>query len=227
MDKLKESKKTKKPNTARIIRSGMALRMALLMSVAMSFLGNITSSRFDLIIFLITFAASFVLSLLIGIIVPMDKIGAAATKNMKQNSFGARCLESLISDAIYTPVISLVMTWLVRTCVPPVMSMQIQHAQMMIPGATKEEAMQKAEEAVAAIQFPPFFLMFIKSFGICFLAGFILILIFQPIFLKRMLYNIKNAPIGPEEARRRAEAKNGEPDPSMEIPENDKKDVEK
>ncbi len=139
-------------------KAGMliSIYMGITMSLCLSLLGNITGGHFSPVLFLITFVVSAVISLVIGVLVPMRKVSQAATKNMKPHSFPARCMESLISDLIYTPVITLAMVSLVRAMLP----------------------------AQAKATLPPFAIMFLSSLLMCLVAGFVLIFIFMPVFMK-------------------------------------------
>ena len=170
----------------------MSLLMGLAMSLTLSLVENISSKRFSFPIFFITLGASFLISVLIGLVIPMGRIGQAATKNMKQGSLGARALESLISDAIYTPVITLAMVWLVQKLVP-VFAGAAAKQSVKLQGGTKE-AMELArleafEEAEANL--PPFAIMFLTSLALCFTIGYVLIFILQPLFMKMLLKKFK------------------------------------
>ena len=183
--------------TMKKISIRMSLYMGLAMSLTLSLVENISSKRFSFPIFLITLGASFVISVLIGLVVPMGRIGQAATKNMKQGGLGARALESLISDSIYTPVITLAMVWLVQKLVP-VFAGAAAKQSVKLQGGTKE-AMELAElEASenAALNLPPFIVMFLTSLLICFLIAYVLIFILQPLFLKMMLKKIRTGAPG-------------------------------
>ena len=171
--------------TMKKISIRMSLYMGLAMSLTLSLVENISSKRFSFPIFLITLGASFVISVLIGLVIPMGKIGQAATKNMKQGGLGARALESLISDLIYTPVITLAMVWLVQNLVPVFAGMAAKQS-VKLQGGSKEAmelaALEANEEAAANL--PPFAIMFLTSLALCFVIGYVLIFILQPLFMK-------------------------------------------
>ena len=90
----------------------MSLLMGVTMSFCLSLTGNLTSGEgFQLMPFLISFAVSTVISILIGIIVPMRKLegGAVSALKLKEHSLPAKLVSALVSDLIYTPVITLAM----------------------------------------------------------------------------------------------------------------------
>ena len=103
------------------------------------------------------FLISFVISMLIGFVVPMHKVTEAATKNMKPG-LGKRCIETLLSDLIYTPVISVVMVAFAY--------------------------MSNQKKGIAG---PPYIAMLIPSLIACFIVGYVLIFIFQPLFFKNLM----------------------------------------
>ena len=103
------------------------------------------------------FFVSFCISVMIGFMIPMHKVTQSVTRNMDEG-FGKRCVETLISDVIYTPAISLV----------------------MVAFAYMSNQRQGNEG-------PSFFVMLIPSLIACFIVGFILIYIFQPIFMRRLM----------------------------------------
>ena len=140
----------------------MSIRMALLMSFALALIGTLTSGHFTVPGFLVSFVISTVISLIIGIVVPVGKISGdlCRKKQLPQGSLKARLLESLISDLVYTPIMTLIM---------------VAFAYIMV---------MKSSGGRAQISFLP---MFLKSFVICMIAGYILIFIFMPLFLKQIM----------------------------------------
>lgn len=139
--------------------------MSLLMGVTMSFCLSLTGilssgAKFDLKQFLISFGASTVISILIGIIVPMRKIedGAVKAMKLKERSIPASLVSAFISDLIYTPIITLAMIALVRKMV--------------------------MYESHGHAKLPPFGEMFGESLIISFIVAFFIILIITPIYMK-------------------------------------------
>ena len=94
---------------------GIMIKMSLLMGVTLSFFlsltGLLASGHFTVPGFIVSFLASTVISLVIGFLIPVKKLGDKAAGKMKRG-FGRACVESLVSDLIYTPVITLCMTGL-------------------------------------------------------------------------------------------------------------------
>lgn len=139
----------------------MTLLMGATLSFCLSLIGNLTSEEgFKLIPFLISFAASFAISLLIGFIVPMSKLESGAVKAVKlrEQSLPANMVSALVSDLIYTPVITLAMIALARK-----MALKMSHGHAHLP---------------------PFGTMYVKSLIISFIAAFFIIFIVMPIYLK-------------------------------------------
>ncbi|MCR5356985.1 MAG: hypothetical protein K6E63_06220 [Lachnospiraceae bacterium] len=139
----------------------MGIRMGLLMSFSLALIGTLTSGHFTIPAFLISFVISTVVSVIIGLIIPVGKVSSDACRkhNLAPGSLKARRLESLISDLIYTPIMTLIM---------------VSFAYFMVKKSGAEAA-------------PPFIMMFLRSFVICMIAGYILIFIFMPLFLKQLL----------------------------------------
>lgn len=142
----------------------IGIQMSLLMGVTVSFclslVGNLTSGNFNIITFLITFAASFVISCVIGLIVPMQKVesGLVRACGFKERSLPARAVSSLVSNLIYTPVITLAMIALVR-------KIALSHGAKL----------------------PPFGIMYLRSLLISFIVGYIVIFIVSPIYAKLVM----------------------------------------
>lgn len=146
----------------------MSLYMGLTLSVFLTFTGvgvgmlpNVIAGRLPkqaLIVNMIGgFFVSFAISMLIGLIVPMHKVTGALTKNMRPG-VGKLLLESLLSDIIYTPLISACMVAL---------------AYFRIDAPPGEK--------------PSYIHMLIPSLAACFIVAYILILVFQPMFLKKLM----------------------------------------
>ena len=132
----------------------MSILMGVTLSFCLSLLGNLMAETgFKPIAFIISFIVSTIISLVIGFVVPMRKISQGVTRNMKPG-IGSRCVEALISDLIYTPVITLAMIIM---------------------------AWKQATSHGAKIPFLP---MFLKSLGISLVAAFVIILIVSPVFMK-------------------------------------------
>ena len=117
------------------------------------------------------FFVSFCISLLIGFMVPMHKLTQSVTRKMDAG-LAKRCVESLISDLIYTPAISVV----------------------MVAFAYMSNQKQGAEG-------PSFFMMLIPSLIACFIVGFILIFIFQPYIFKKLMIRFGPGKDGASNAR--------------------------
>ena len=137
----------------------ISIKMAFTMSLVMSLIGNLSSGHFTVPGFLISFILSFLISLAIGLLIPMGKVSGAACKavNLKRGSIGARLMESFVSNLIYTPLMTLVMVFFAYTM-----------------------AMRQSG-GMAQLNF---WGMFLHSLIICFVAGYVVIFIVQPVFMR-------------------------------------------
>lgn len=139
-------------------------KMSVLMGVTLSFFlsltGMLTSGHFVFFNWLISFLMSTAVSLVIGFIVPMGKIGQAISRKLGKGPNGpsAHIIKSLVSDLIYTPIITF----------------------LMVFAAYKNAVAHGAQNL-------PFIPMFMSSLMVCFTVGFILIFIFEPVFLNILL----------------------------------------
>ena len=163
----------------------VGIQMSLLMSVTLSFFlsltGNLTAKvGFKPMAFIVSFIISTIISLIIGLVIPMRKIEGGITKaiGLKEHSLPANIVSALISDLIYTPVITLAMVALARKMA---MKTSDGHAEL-----------------------PPFIIMFLGSLVLCFIVAFIIILIVSPLFLKLLmkLNGIQGPPAGGSPAGR-------------------------
>lgn len=147
----------------RKVMKKVGMTISLFMGVAMSFFlsltGTLTSGHFTIPSWLISFAVSTVISIVIGLLIPMkivnEKIVGAF--KLRPHSFPARCLESFVSDLIYTPLMTFCMVFMA-------------YKQAIAHGAPAESLNLGR--------------MFLGSFLICFVVGFILIFILMPVFMK-------------------------------------------
>ena len=139
----------------------MNILMGVTLSFFLSLVGNLTAEdSFKLVPFLASFVLSTVISLIIGFIVPMRRIEGSAVRamGMKEGSLPANLVSALISDLIYTPVITLAMIALARK-----MAMKMSHGHA---------------------ELPPFGVMFLKSLVISLIVAYVIILIATPVYLK-------------------------------------------
>ncbi len=149
----------------RIMRS-IGLKMSIFMGITMSFflslIGTGTSGHFSIPAWFLSFLISTVISLLIGFIVPMKKVNDQITSKLglHPGQFSTRLVETLISDLIYTPLITFCMVFFAY-------KMAVSHG--------------------AQLSFLP---MFLSSLVICLVAGFLLIFIFTPFYMALITKNL-------------------------------------
>ena len=162
---------------SRKINLEMNLLMSITMSLCLSLAGTLSSGHFAFVEWLISFAVSFVVSFIIGLLIPMKKIQdfVLYNHNLKRGGLCAHLVGALVSDLVYTPIMTLIMVFIAWT-----------NARKHLPPDARL----------------PFLPMFLKSLLVCFVVGYIVILIVTPIYLKILtkhngLGKPSNSPDGP------------------------------
>ena len=136
----------------------MGLTLSFCLSLVGTFFGTMRAGRpFPMVGWLIGFVISAIVSLIIGFAVPMGRINRSVGEKYGQGTLKARLIDALISDLIYTPVITLIMIIL----------------------NYRQAAAQGAQI--------PFLAMFLPSLALSLVVAYILILVFQPLFLKQLM----------------------------------------
>ena len=159
-------------------------RISILMGITLSFFNSLVANLFlakegfKIGAFLISFGISLVVSILIGLIVPIKKIHDSVVRkfHLKPGSLGANAVEALVSDLIYTPIMTLVMTlvaWI----------------------------MANKQNPNADIPYLP---MFLKGLAVCFIVGYILAFIFAPLYT-RLVVGKRRMPAGPPPQEKKGE----------------------
>lgn len=146
----------------RMIGIKMNILMGLTMSIILSFVGTILGGHFSIPAWLVSFGISLVISLVIGFIVPIKKLGDGLCDKCKVNpqSMKGNLLSALLSDFIYTPIITIIMV-------------------VVMLGNAAKHAPAGAVPSVGKV-LP-------GSLVVCLIVGFVVIAIVQPIFLKFLL----------------------------------------
>ena len=139
----------------------ISLCMGITLSFFLSLTGILSAGRFTVQGWTVSFVASTIISLIIGFLVPIKKVTDAACSklNLQPGKLSTRCFESLLSDLIFTPIITFCMVFL---------------------------AYSKAVSMGARLHFPS---MFLSSLAICMVVGFILIFIFTPLYVRLVIGN--------------------------------------
>ncbi len=161
----------RKAGAIRMKRIGrrISILMGVTLSLCLSLVANLfLADKFTFMGFLSSFAITLTLSLVIGMVVPMKKVNDSVDRkfNLKPNSMGARAMEALVSDLIYTPIITLVMS-------------------------TVAYFMATKNNPQANIPYVP---MLLKSLGVCMAVGYVLIFIFAPLFTSLVVGKRKMPP---------------------------------
>ena len=159
---------------AKLVGRYMNIMMGVLMSFSLSLVGNIVSGHFSIPGFITSFIISLVISVMLGFVVRIGQINQNVGRrfDLQPGTIKTRIVESLISDLIYTPLLTFIM-------VAYSVSMAIKNS-----GG-------KAQISILS--------EFLHSLWICFIVGFVLIFIFQPIILK---ISMKKAGIDPQRPER-------------------------
>ena len=146
----------------RKIGRGMSICMGLTMSFCLSLVGTLTSGHFTIPGFIMSFIVSTIISLIIGFLIPMGKVTNALSGRLglRQGTMPERLFTSLISNIIYTPIMTFCMVFLAY------------------------KLAMKQSGGMAQLNFGG---MFITSLIICFIVGYVLIFIFQPLFFKLLM----------------------------------------
>ena len=149
-------------NQEKIIGRTIGAATGVMMSFFLSLYGTISSGHFTIVGFLVSFLCSSIISIIIGMFVPMKKIydAAVAKAKLTPGSIGARCIEALIGDCIFTPIMTTLMVFM----------------------AYKRAAKFSPEH----ISFAP---LWIRQLIACIIIGFVLLLIFGPLIQKVVIKN--------------------------------------
>ena len=101
-------------NINKRIGRDMGIVMGLTISLLLSFVGTFTSGQFTVPGFIISFLASFAVSLVLGFFIPMRKIADNVCRKASAENgiLKKKLLEALVSDLIYTPIMTLLMVTL-------------------------------------------------------------------------------------------------------------------
>lgn len=150
----------------RTIGIKMNILMGITMSFVLSLVGTLMGGHFTVISWLLSFAISLLISLAIGFIIPIKKVSDSACNKFKvvPESMKGNLVSACVSDLIYTPIITIIM-------VVVMLNNAAKHApQGMVPPVSK---------------------VLPGSLLVCFVVGYIVIFIIQPLFLKMLLKNKK------------------------------------
>lgn len=138
----------------------MSIFMGVSLSFCLSLFGNLTSGHFTIPGFLLSLVFSIALSMLVSFFVPIKKLGDSACKKagIPDRSAGGAALSALISDLIFTPL------------------MTLSNVGLAFMNAAKHGA-----------QTPPFAVMFFSSLWKSLIIAYFLVLILSPLYLKLVL----------------------------------------
>ena len=150
----------------RAIGIKMNIMMGLTMSFVLSLVGTLLGGHFSIPSWLISFGVSLVISLIIGFIVPIKKVSDIFCNkcNTKPESGKGNLLSAFISDVIYTPIITIIMVSVMLT--------------------------NAAKHAPAGAAVPTVGQALPGSLIVCFIVGYVVIAVVQPIYIKKLTRNI-------------------------------------
>ncbi len=150
----------------------IGIQISVLMGLTLSFfeslIGMLSSGHFNFPGWIVSFLVSLVISLLIGFLVPVKPVTDYFTvrKGMQPGKLSTRMAEAMVSNCIFTPVMTVIMVTI---------------------------AWFQATSHGAKLPYLP---MLISSLIICFIAGYILIFIFQPMYM-RLVFEKNGIPYPP------------------------------
>lgn len=149
----------------------MTFLMGVTMSIILSLVGTLTSGHFSLVSWIISFGISLGISIVIGFLIPVKRLGDMTCNKAKvaPNSLKGNLLSSLISDLIYTPLITTIMVIVMLAI---------------------------AQKHAPAGAVPPVSRVLPGSLAITFIVGYVVIFIVQPLFLRTLLKNFKAESLG-------------------------------
>lgn len=137
----------------------MGVLMGISLSLCLSLFGTLHAGHFTVPAFLLSFLISAVISIIIGLLVPMPKLEQSfcAKLGIDHRTLGGNAVTSLLSDLIYTPVITLAQTI-------------FGYMQMKRAGGSA-----------------PYLGMFLGALILSLLIGYVIIFILKPLYLKLVL----------------------------------------
>lgn len=141
----------------------MNILMGFTMSLVLSLVGTLSGGHFTIPGWLMSFGISFVISLIIGFLVPIKLLGDKACGKCKVNpmSLKGTLISACISDLIYTPIITIIMVV------------------TMLGNAAKNAPEGAVVPSVGQV-LP-------GSLMLCLVVGYIVIVLIQPLFLKLLI----------------------------------------
>lgn len=141
----------------------MTVSMGFIMSLVLSLIGTLMGGHFTVPSWLVSFAISFVISLVIGFIVPIKKVSDAVCRKVGvvAESPKGNLVSGVVSDLIYTPIITVTMV-----------SIMITNAAKAMKAAGVTEGIPTIGRALPA------------SLIVSLVVGYVVIIIAQPILLK-------------------------------------------
>jgi len=92
----------------------MSFAMSVTMSFVLSLIGNLSSGRFTVPVFIRSFLISLVIGLVLGFFVPIRKISDYLLEktNTPPGTLKGRCIASVVSALVYTPLMTFVMVYM-------------------------------------------------------------------------------------------------------------------
>ncbi|MBR4224603.1 MAG: hypothetical protein IKR73_07315, partial [Oscillospiraceae bacterium] len=210
------------------------------MSFFLSLTGSLMSGHFAVKEWLLSFAVSLVISIIISLLIPMKPLSDRVCDKFGTDpmSVKGRLISTAVSDAIYTPILTVVMCFTMTSMAAAQIDRNIAEIDAALPeiqaaldGAQADydgllarnaapdelaplegriaslngeiDGMRHARAGMMASR-PSFLRSVLPSMLVCYIVGFILISIFQPLFLN-LLTRRYGGPAGLEARARRGE----------------------
>lgn len=150
-----------------IVDIKMNILMGSTVSFVLSLVGTLKGGHFTVISWLIAFLISFTLALIIGFVVPINKIDKLVFDkyDVDPDSMKGNLISGIVSDLIYTPVISITMVVIMLT-----------------------NAAKHAPEGATL----PLSRVIPSSLLLALIVGYVVIIIAKPFYLKRVLKGLQS-----------------------------------
>jgi len=144
------------------IDKSMNICMGIAMSFVLTLVGSLSSGHFRFQSFIMSLLLSSVISIMLGFVIPVGKINRSINEKFGTGGHGikARIINSLIADIIYTPILTYIMVGFSLIIMTKNIDVEVE---------------------------VPFFSTFWKSLKLCFLVGFVVVFLIQPVIFKWLM----------------------------------------
>ena len=131
----------------------MSIYMGVTLSLCLSLVGTLTSGHFTVPALLTGFVVGMVISIALGFVIPVKKLTDAVCEKLEveENTGAGRCISALVSDVLYTPVITLAMVILAQQTHDDVKTLAKEYVNEEKGVKTAKEAIEGALDIIAEV----------------------------------------------------------------------------